>query len=82
MEMHEALSARPRKMKKEFRAMELRPAEGGGAVATHHFSGPHESETHVFGADEGEKLAAHVMQHMGMKGGAPETGVEESDEEE
>lgn len=44
----------------------------GGHVFTHGFKndgpGPyHESETHTFGADEGEKAVAHFAQHAGIK---------------
>lgn len=81
MEMMHAMSMRPKpgKMKKVMHTMELRPAEGGGAVAEHRFTGGHEPETHVFGSDEGKKLAAHVMEHMGMKSGEAEDGPEEDE---
>lgn len=73
MQMEEALS-QPKRMKmpkKELETIHLKKAEGGGAVAEHHFTNyEHKPETHVFGADEGGKLAAHIGQHMGMKMGA------------
>lgn len=56
-----------KKAKKEFSHMELKPAENGGAIATHHFTSyEHQPEAHVFGKGDGKKMAAHVMEHMGM----------------
>jgi len=53
--------------KKEFSHMELREAENGGAIATHHFTAyEHKPEMHAFGTDEGHKLAAHIEHHLGI----------------
>lgn len=77
----EALSARPRKpTSKEpakLRSIEFSKAENGGHIAEHRFeSGDgsyHSPEQHVFGADEGHKLLAHVAKHMGIQAEEPET---------
>lgn len=68
-----AMSA-PRQMKskmppKELAEIRLKPAEGGGVAAEHHFTSmEHKPEMHVFAAHEGAKLAAHLGTHMGIKG--------------
>jgi hypothetical protein len=58
----------PKAPKKEFDHMELKEAENGGAVATHHFTSyEHKPEIHAFGKDEGHKLSAHIEKHLGIK---------------
>jgi hypothetical protein len=62
--------------------MEIRPAENGGHVVTHHMKakmardskshsgmamGYSEPETHVFGKDEGHEMLAHVANHLHIK---------------
>lgn len=46
-------------------------SENGGHIFTHRFKndgpGYHEPETHIFGADEHEKAAAHFHKHAGLK---------------
>jgi hypothetical protein len=80
----EALSSRPKKgnSKKELRSVEIEKAENGGHIVNHRFtsSGPeyHSPEPHVFGADEGEKLMAHLKSHLGI--GAKAAKAEASDE--
>lgn len=67
--MKEALvsSGKDRKPAKVFSHMELRPSENGGAIADHHFTSyEHKPEPYTFGPEEGKKLAAHVLEHMGM----------------
>jgi len=52
---------------KELSHIELREAENGGAVAEHHFTAyEHKPETHVFGTNDGHKLAAHIEKHLGI----------------
>jgi hypothetical protein len=75
-------------MKKEIRRIEIEPAENGGHTVTHHLKpaqrqGRHgmmeiymEPEHHVFGADEGHEMLAHVANHLAI----PE--AEEPDEPE
>ena len=74
--------------------MEIRPAENGGHVVTHHMKakmgrdskshsgmsmGYSEPEMHVFGKDEGHEMLAHVANHLGI---SEIEGKEEKDEEE
>lgn len=77
--------AQPKKMPKEFAEMTLRKAENGGAVAEHRFTSyDHKPETHVFGENEGHKLAAHIEKHleMSMPGRAKGTVAEREEGEE
>ena len=80
MEMAQAMSARPKKMKPELEGIMLKRADNGGVVAEHRmrtFGG--KEPVHAFGADEGAKLAAHIETHMGMKmPGSAEPEEEES----
>lgn len=74
--------------KKEIRRMEIEPAENGGHTVTHHYKemtkeGRHgiqisyvEPEHHVFGADEGHEMLAHVANHLDI----PELSEDEPDE--
>lgn len=78
MEYAEALSQKPRRKQAEPELDHVRitPAENGGHVVEHHFeSGPDmrykEPESHVFGADEGAKLLAHLKEHLGIKADIP-----------
>ena len=68
MEMAEALSARPNKRPKNvLQSIMLHKAENGGVVAEHRMSQFHGKEPmHVFGANEGHKLAAHLTEHLGI----------------
>ena len=74
--------------------MEIEPAENGGHTVTHHLKpkmtksrdahsgmamGYQEPEKHVFGADEGHEMLAHVANHLGI---SEIEGKEEKDEEE
>jgi hypothetical protein len=70
--------------------LEVKEAENGGHMVTHHFnnSGPgeyHQPEEHVFGADEGDKAAEHIMGAANIKfepsGGAEQPEAAEKDEE-
>ena len=83
----EALSSRPKPAKagpKELREYSIEKADNGGHIAKlrfHQENGPyHEPESHVFGADEGHKLIAHMSKHMGLKGASAK--AEESAEGE
>jgi hypothetical protein len=73
--------------------MEIKPAENGGHVVTHHMKpkmgrdskahsgmamGYSEPETHVFGKDEGHEMLAHVANHLSI----PELHESESDEKD
>ena len=72
--------------KKEIRRLVIEPAENGGHTVSHEYKpmqreGRHgmtesyvEPERHVFGADEGHEMLAHVANHLDI----PEH--EESDE--
>ena len=74
--------------KKEIRRMVIEPAENGGHTVTHDYKevtreGKHgiqssyvEPEKHVFGADEGHEMLAHVANHLQI----PEREEKESDE--
>lgn len=80
----EALSSRPKKMKSTLRVMELRKAQNGGVIAEHRMDGwsGKEPKPHVFAANEGQKLAAHITKHLGMhipgNAAAPEAEDEEA----
>lgn len=69
-------NSRPKKMgPKVLRSIEIEKGEGGGHTVTHRFKqgdGPyHESEgPHIFGESEGKKLISHLVEHLGIKGGA------------
>jgi hypothetical protein len=67
MEMAEAISARPKKMKNVLHSIMLKKAENGGVVAEHRMSQFDGKEPmHAFGANEGHLLAAHIQEHMGI----------------
>lgn len=74
--------------KPQLRSIELSKAENGGVIAEHRmteYSG--KEEKHVFGADEGHKLSAHIEKHLGIKiaethGEQSEEPAKEADEEE
>ena len=65
-------------MKKEIRRMTIEPAENGGHTVSHEYApsqreGRHgmiasyvEPERHVFGADEGHAMLAHVANHLNI----------------
>jgi hypothetical protein len=73
--------------KKEIRRIEIEPAENGGHTVTHSYKpiqreGRHgmsenyvEPEKHVFGADEGHEMLAHVANHLEI----PETTINKED---
>lgn len=73
-----------KEMPKELAHIKLTPAENGGVVAEHNFSHyEHPPEPHVFAAHEGKELAAHIGEHMGMKGmGAEAAEPQEEDEQD
>jgi hypothetical protein len=64
--------------------MEVKEAENGGHVITHHFeNGPgmdgyHEPEEHVFGADEGQHALEHIASAANIH--MPETSESEGSE--
>lgn len=61
------MPARSKKPAKVLDHMRVMPAENAGAIIEHHFTKfEHEPERHVFGKEEGAKMAAHVMKHAGM----------------
>jgi hypothetical protein len=78
-------------MKKEIRRMDIEPAENGGHTVIHHYKpvqreGKHgmmpeayvEPEHHVFGADEGHEMLAHIANHLEipeMEGDEDEPGT-------
>jgi len=58
---------RPRKEPKVLDDLRVKGAENGGATVEHHFTSyEHKPETHVFGKDEGDALAQHVLKAVGM----------------
>jgi len=73
--------------KPQLEAIHLSKAENGGVIARHRMSEYVGKEPeHVFGADEGHKLAAHIEEHLGIKmsetKGAPsEEPEKEADEQ-
>jgi hypothetical protein len=73
-EYAEALSmphGRSKKPKNELQSISLKKSDNGGVVAEHRMTSFDGKEPiHAFGADEGQKLAAHIEQHMGIKMGA------------
>lgn len=56
---------------KVVRHIEVKEAENGGHVVTHHFNHSggdyHEPEEHVFGADEGGKAMEHIASAANIK---------------
>lgn len=58
--------------KHEIRRMEIEPAENGGHMVTHYMKESpskggmayQEPEKHVFGADEGHDMLAHIANHL------------------
>ena len=62
-------NARMRKAPKpQLRSIELSKAENGGVIAEHRMTEYSGAEPkHVFGADEGHKLAEHLQEHLGIK---------------
>lgn len=70
-----------RNPKPQLEAIHLSKAENGGVIARHRMSTFAGKEPeHVFGADEGHKLAAHIEKHMGIK--MSETHGDQSQEPE
>ena len=69
--MKEVAAEAPRTAKKPAKELmhgELKEAENGGVTMEHHFTSyEHKPELHVFGSDEGHKLAAHIEEHFGIK---------------
>lgn len=76
------------KAPKTIRHIEVKEAENGGHVVTHHFNHSggdyHEPEEHVFGADEGGKAMEHIASAANIKSSEPseaegeDTGENES----
>jgi hypothetical protein len=71
------------KPKPQLESIQLSKAENGGVIARHRmttFDG--KDPEHVFGADEGHKLAQHLEKHLGIKVKMSETHGEQSQEPE
>ncbi len=67
--------------KPQLESIHLSKPENGGVIGRHRMSEYVGKEPeHVFGADEGHKLAAHIEKHLGIK--MPETKGEPSEEPE
>lgn len=79
MKGSEALKEMKNKSIKSIRSMEIEPAENGGHTVTHRYKGmPHHSstmgmsmayqepESHVFGANEGHEMLAHIANHLAI----------------
>lgn len=79
-----------RQMKpKKLHHMEVKEAENGGHVITHHFDnsmsgdGYHDPEQHVFGESEGHEAMNHIAEHANIKMSEPsESEGEETGENE
>lgn len=65
---------KPKMRKKVLDSVEVKRSANGGFIARHRYdnSGPgegyHEPEEHTFGDGEGQKLLAHLSEHMGIPG--------------
>lgn len=69
--------------KPQLRSIDLSKAENGGVIAEHRmteYSG--KEPKHVFGAEDGHKLASHIEEHLGIKMSAEEPKEVESTEED
>ncbi len=70
-----------KKPKPQLEAIHMSKAENGGVIARHRMSEYMGKEPeHVFGADEGHLLAAHIEKHLGIKMKMSETHGKESEE--
>lgn len=70
-----ATTHREPKPKKEFSHLEVKHAENGGHIVTHHFTHfNYKPEDHVFGDGEGGKMLGHVGKVMGVPGSEEEAG--------
>jgi hypothetical protein len=65
--------------KQKMHHIRVMPAKGGVVVSEH--ASPHDSEPmskpRVFGMDEGDELAEHLLKRAGVPGAAEERGEEE-----
>jgi hypothetical protein len=81
-----AAYARGKSVRKQLRAMHITMPEGGGAggpiKVEHEHAAPHAPARYQFGPEQHEELAAHVMQHLGLKLPGKATGEEDSAEPE
>lgn len=82
----ESLSVKaPKAGKKVLQSISIERAKNGGHILEHRFSndgpGYRSPESHVFGADEGNKLIAHLSKHLGIQAHQPETEEEMEPEE-
>lgn len=69
-----------REPKAQLESIHLEKAANGGVVAKHRMTRYEGKEpVHVFGADEGHLLAAHITKHLGLKmpNGAAEKEADE-----
>jgi hypothetical protein len=74
--------AAPKLPAKELDHLRVREAENAGHVVEHHFtSGMHESETHVFGPEQGAEALAHIAKHAHIKNEKPMQDMEDKEEE-
>jgi hypothetical protein len=63
-----AATPKQKKQPKVLEHIRVSEAENGGHVLEHHHTSyDHPPETHVFGADEGTKLVAHLAKHAHIK---------------
>jgi hypothetical protein len=69
--------------KPQLEAIHLSKAENGGVIARHRMSEYMGKEPeHVFGSDEGHKLAQHLEKHLGIKMKMSEMHGEQNEEPE
>lgn len=78
----EATIERPKEPKVKMHHIRVMPAKGGVIVTHHAHMHDHEGmgKPMVFGKDEGDKLAAHLLRKAGVPGAAEEVGEAEHKE--
>jgi hypothetical protein len=63
--------------------LRVKEAENGGHSVEHHFTSfEHEPETHVFGADQGPEMLAHVAKAANIKSPDKVKGEQSNEHEE
>lgn len=71
---------------KKLHSVEIREAEGGGHIVTHHYKDDgmafHKPKEFVFGEDEGDDLAQHLGKYVHIKPGKMDNAAEERAEGE
>ena len=79
----ETKAASRREPKNVLEHIQIKKADNGGVVASHHMTRYDGKEpVHAFGADEGHLLAAHLEKHLGIKMAASKSEEPEEKAEE